>query len=238
VLRDAFAAPVLRPKGSRRLLARAVRAVRPAEWFAFGVPYRGLGRLLDFGCGAGKFLSRMHALGWDVTGLDFSHTAVDAVRAPGLRAVQGTLPHPDLALRSFDAVTLRQALEHLPEPRLTIRCAWDLLDRGGLLLVQVPNFASWDVDLFGEAAMELDLPRHLNHFTPATLRTMIAREVSGPVQVRQTTHPSWIRKGAERATERSWRNRALRSPFVCRGASMLSRLAGRANEIVATAVKP
>jgi 2-polyprenyl-3-methyl-5-hydroxy-6-metoxy-1,4-benzoquinol methylase len=133
---------------------------------------------------------------------------------------------------------MRQVLEHLPDPRQAIRCAWDLLDHGGLLLIQVPNFASWDVDWFGDAAMELDLPRHLNHFTPATLRAMIAREVSAPVQVRQTAHPSWIRKGAERSTRRSWRNRALRFRLACRAATILSRVAGRANEIVATVVKP
>src|SRR5205807_2304709 len=32
----------------------------------------GQGRLLDFGCGGGSFLARMHLRGWKVTGLDCS----------------------------------------------------------------------------------------------------------------------------------------------------------------------
>src|SRR6266487_1945941 len=96
ILRDAFGAPPLRPSTLGHLAARAVTTFRRAQWFGFGVEWRGRGRLLDFGCGAGKFLRRMHALGWDVTGIDFSQTAVDVVRASGLRALQGTLPHPQL----------------------------------------------------------------------------------------------------------------------------------------------
>src|SRR5208282_2987380 len=32
--------------------------------------WHGQGRLLDFGCGGGSFLQRMHARGWQVTGVD------------------------------------------------------------------------------------------------------------------------------------------------------------------------
>src|SRR5438552_3912070 len=92
VLRDAFGAPALRPSNFGHFVARTVTTFRRPEWFGFGVAWRGRGRLLDFGCGGGKFLRRMHALGWDVTGIDFSDTAVNAVRESGLKAVQGTLP--------------------------------------------------------------------------------------------------------------------------------------------------
>src|SRR3954468_17608238 len=102
VLRNAFGAPAQRPHGLKRAFADAVSLLRNPEWFGFGVPWRGQGRLLDVGCGAGKFLLRMKHLGWDVTGLDFSATAVDAVRALGVRAMHGTLPHAELARASFD----------------------------------------------------------------------------------------------------------------------------------------
>src|SRR4051812_11003741 len=67
VMRDAFGAPAVRPSLAGRAAARVLTMFRRAENFGFGVPYRGRGRLLDFGCGGGKFLRRMHALGWDVT---------------------------------------------------------------------------------------------------------------------------------------------------------------------------
>jgi len=236
VLRDAFGSPSLKPSGVGLAVAKAVRAVRRPESFGMGVPWRGRGRLLDVGCGAGKFLSRMRELGWEVTGLDFSPRAVAAVKERGIKALEGTLPHPELSPGSFDVVCMRHMIEHVPEPRVTLKSAWELLDRGGMLLIQVPNFATWDVKWFGNEALGLDLPRHLTHFTPETLKTMMEREGMTQVCVRQASHVSWIRKGAKRAT-RGGMARMLRVSVAARIASMMERVAGKGNEIIATAEK-
>src|SRR5262249_31197396 len=59
-----------------------------------GMPLHGQGRLLDFGCGGGSYLERMHQQGWRVTGLDVSEKAVIRIRDElGLPALAGTLPH-------------------------------------------------------------------------------------------------------------------------------------------------
>jgi 2-polyprenyl-3-methyl-5-hydroxy-6-metoxy-1,4-benzoquinol methylase len=236
VLRDAFGSPERKPSGVALAVAKAVRVVRPAEWFGMGVPWRGRGRLLDVGCGAGKFLCRMRDLGWEATGLDFSARAVEAVRKLGVNAFHGTLPHAELAAGSFDVVCMRHTLEHVPEPRIMLRSAWELLDRGGMLLVQVPNFATWDVRWFGDEAQALDLPRHLTHFTPATLKELLEREGMTRVNVRQASHASLIRKGAKRTT-RTGIARMLRVSVAARVASVMESVAGRGNEIIATAEK-
>jgi SAM-dependent methyltransferase len=233
VLRDAFGAPAVRPSAGGRAMAKLIRLVRPPESFGFGVSYRGRGRLLDFGCGSGKFLRRMHALGWNVTGIDFSEE-VRAVTASGLRAVHGTLPHPQLGPGSFDVVTLRHALEHVPDPRATLRDAWNLLDGGGLLLVAVPNYEAWEIARLGEAAMGLDLPRHLTHFTPATLAAMMRGQGLTEVRLRQKSRASWIRKAAKRAKDGG----VLKLSAAARIAAALAQMRGRGNELIATAVKP
>src|SRR5262245_47163161 len=94
---------------------RTRHKVRPAPWSPFAkllgrpcverraLPWHGQGRLLDFGCGGGSFLERMHYRGWRVTGLDVSEETVADVRAAlGVRVLAGTLPHPDLKPASFD----------------------------------------------------------------------------------------------------------------------------------------
>ena len=58
------------PRSSAASLPRS-----PGGWHLPGkplrvLPWRGPGRLLDFGCGKGAFLQRMHRQGWQVTGLD------------------------------------------------------------------------------------------------------------------------------------------------------------------------
>src|SRR5262245_38115152 len=78
------------------------------------LPRHGNGRLLDFGCGGGSFLERMHHQGWSVVGLDTSDAAVRSIRDElGLTAHVGSLPHPELEPASFDVITMWHALEHV-----------------------------------------------------------------------------------------------------------------------------
>ena len=140
------------------------------------IPWHGRGRLLDFGCGGGAYLERMHRQGWDVTGLDVSAAAVECVRTRlGLRALLGTLPHPELKPATFDVVTMWHSLEHVHEPLEVLRAAHQLLAPGGKLLVATPNIDSLPFRWFGQAWYGLDLPRHLTHFSSRTLRRLLER---------------------------------------------------------------
>lgn len=167
------------------------------------LPLHGAGRLLDFGCGGGRFLERMHRLGWKVTGLDISPAAVQRVRHQlGLPALVGSLPHPDLQPASFDTITMWHSLEHVHDPREVLRQAYFLLAPGGQLIVAVPNIESLAFHWFRRAWYGLDLPRHLTHFAPTTLRWMLERTGFhvGPVKmIRQT---AWLRASASLAAGR------------------------------------
>src|ERR1700722_11400534 len=72
ILLQAYGPPERTPKGLHRYLAMILIAIKGPESFGFGIPWHGQGRLLDFGCGGGKFLKRMTAVGWKTTGIDFS----------------------------------------------------------------------------------------------------------------------------------------------------------------------
>jgi SAM-dependent methyltransferase len=136
--------------------------------------WHGEGRLLDFGCGGGSYLERMHLQGWKVTGLDLSTTAVRRIRTDlGIYALTGSLPHPALAESSFDVITMWQSLEHVHNPLQVLRAAKELLVPGGKLIVSVPNIDSLPFRWFGQAWNGLDLPRHITHFAPWTLRLML-----------------------------------------------------------------
>jgi 2-polyprenyl-3-methyl-5-hydroxy-6-metoxy-1,4-benzoquinol methylase len=175
IILQEYGAPQLRPTGPAGIAARLASVIRPAHRLGGGIRWHGRGRLLDFGCGGGKFLRQMKACGWDVTGIDFSDTAVRAVRDSGIAAHQGSLPHPQIAPNSFDVVTMRHSLEHVYDPLAVLRGAREALDAGGLLLIEVPNYRSWDVEYFSHASIWLDLPRHLLHFSPQTLSELVRR---------------------------------------------------------------
>src|SRR5437588_3368376 len=164
---------------------------------------RGGGRLLDFGCGGGSFLTRMRGLSWKVTGLDVSAAAVERVRKElGLEALVGSLPHPDLQPASFDLVTMWHSLEHVHNPLEILREAHRLLRPGGQLIVAVPNIDSLAFRWFGSAWYALDLPRHITHFAPWTLQLMLERAGFRPGRVRQIRHSNWIRESARLACRR------------------------------------
>jgi 2-polyprenyl-3-methyl-5-hydroxy-6-metoxy-1,4-benzoquinol methylase len=164
------------------------------------LPWPEPGRLLDFGCGGGSYLRRMARRGWQVTGLDVAADVVNRLRdEPNLAAVAGTLPHPEFVPCSFDVVTMWQALEHVHRPLSVLHAAYELLVPGGKLVVAVPNFDSLPAGWFGEHWFGLDLPRHLTHFTPATLGAMLQTAGFRVVSVRGLVHADWLRSSATRA---------------------------------------
>ena len=90
--------------------------------------------LLDVGSGTGEFLRRLRAEGHTgrLCAIDASQAAVDAAGAvQGVEALRGdaqALPYPDA---SFDAVTARHMLYHVPDPVLAIEQARRVLRAGG-----------------------------------------------------------------------------------------------------------
>jgi 2-polyprenyl-3-methyl-5-hydroxy-6-metoxy-1,4-benzoquinol methylase len=197
---------------------------------------------LDFGCGDGAFLRRMHARGWRVLGLDLSEAAVRHVRCePGLRALVGTLPHPDLSPESFDVITMWQSLEHVHRPLEVLQQAYRLLAPGGKLIAAVPNIDSAPFRWFGPAWFGLDLPRHLTHFSAATLRRMLERAGFRVEALRMVRHNAWLRASARRACRQRrapYRLRWLRAGPLCRLASLYCLLTGQSDCVTAIAVKP
>lgn len=161
-------------------------------------PRHGPARLLDFGCGNGRYLRRMHRLGWQVLGMDCSKGAVKRVRTEwGLPALVGSLPHAELEPGSFELITMRQSLEHLHDPLAVLEEARRLLSSTGRLLVMCPNIDSVPYRWFGHSWYGLDLPRHLVHFTPYTLFLMLDRAGFRMGEVHMMPHAGWLRTSAQ-----------------------------------------
>lgn len=189
------------------------------------------GRLLDFGCGAGGFLVRMRRRGWNVVGLDQSADIARRLGIEhGLTVHAGTLPDPEFPDACFDAITMRQALEHVHAPLEVLRDAHRLLTANGRLLVSVPNFDALAAGWFGRRWHGLDLPRHLTHFTPDTLRAILSRAGFPGSAIEHESHPSWIRHSARTGS-------FLRTRLGSGIASRFARLLGRGEALLAVAVK-
>jgi SAM-dependent methyltransferase len=141
-------------------------------------------RLLDVGCGSGDIVKLAGESGLEARGVEFSAEAVRYARETrGLEVREGTLESAALPEGSLDGVSLFHVLEHLPDPVGTLREVRRVLKPGGLVLIQVPNFASWQARLFGARWHAVEAPRHFHHFTPETLTRAVQAAGLEPVAI-------------------------------------------------------
>ena len=169
--------PVDPAGGKRSLAGRLARALATsflgirAVW-TLPAPAPGQ-RFLDLGCGAGERLELARELGWETYGVDLGEAAVAAAAARGHRTAAADAQHLPFASGSFDYLNLGHVLEHAANPLSVLQECRRLLRPGGTIQVDVPNADSWGARHFGGNWRALDVPRHLYHFTPATLARLI-----------------------------------------------------------------
>ncbi len=222
-----------------------------APWFApdrhsqTALPFVGQSRMLDYGCGSGCYAARMQERGWTVTGMDFSaHAAEQARKRHGLEVLVGTLPHPAISPESFDMITMGAVLEHVHWPHQLIAAGVEALRPGGILVVSVPNFASWGYRVFGANWWPLEVPLHLLHFTPDTLCRLMEAHGLEVVQLRRQARGSWMRKSFARLAQRhgSWLGRLVGKLGQLRPVgslvTMWSELVGRPDSLLIIARRP
>jgi SAM-dependent methyltransferase len=162
-----------RARGTFRRVAARRRFGR-APYAVFGLEP---GRVLDVGCGSGELLARYAALGWDAFGVDPAPRVVAAARRRGLNVHEGTLADRPWGSMRFDLIVFSHSLEHIPEPLDVLREAVASLAPNGRLALALPNWRCWQRHLFGGRWFHLDLPRHLQHFSPHALQ--VAADVLG-----------------------------------------------------------
>ena len=147
------------------------------------------GRLLDVGSGRGDLGVVLRDQGWDVTGLEPSEDACEEARQRGVPSLCGTLttsPGDELS-DGYGAVVFQHSLEHVSEPADDLAAARGLLRGGGLLLVSLPNFGSWQRRRFGTRWFHLDLPRHRTHFPAQGLERLLVRQGFTPLEIATAT---------------------------------------------------
>jgi len=137
-------------------------------------------RYLDVGCSTGFVVEAARDKGWDAIGIDLNPSAIEFGRSRGLDLRTVALEDAGFAPGSFDAVSLFDVLEHLLDPRRTLRACADLLAPGGILFLYVPNFDSASRLLMGANAHFIWPTHHLNYYTPTTMRDLMLRQALTP----------------------------------------------------------
>ena len=135
------------------------------------------GKVLDIGCGNGRFLGLLNKTGtYEIYGLEMEGGSAErAVTVPNIELKIGALTASDYLSEYFDAITLFHVFEHLSEPKKYLEIISDIIRPNGILVISIPNIASWQAKLFKGRWFHMDAPRHLFFFSPKDLKQHLAR---------------------------------------------------------------
>lgn len=204
--------------------------------------YKHAGRLLDVGCSAGIFLKAARTAGWEVCGVELSEDTASVARARfGLDVRQGALTERTFAPASFDAITLWDVVEHLPEPVPVLRTVRALLKDDGVLLLETPNVEGLFPRLSYRAASDgrywrhPEPPAHLFQFSKKTLGRALHAAGLRAIEIADRRIPLFYSFGRPAALVRSPKSLAYALAFAPFAA--IGPLLGQGDSMVAAAVK-
>jgi 2-polyprenyl-3-methyl-5-hydroxy-6-metoxy-1,4-benzoquinol methylase len=133
------------------------------------------GRLLDVGAGTGAFAKEMSAHGWAALGLEPDPDARQHAKTDFGVDLQESAQLFTLPPASFDVITLWHVLEHVHDLHGYLRQLKLLLKDEGRLFIAVPNYTSADASIYKQDWAAYDVPRHLYHFSPESMRKLFEK---------------------------------------------------------------
>ncbi len=144
-------------------------------------------RILDIGCGYGKFLLVMKKLGVECYGIEPGK--INKKLAEELNITNGELYDAKFPDDFFDTITMRHSLEHVNDPLKTLKEVKRILKPKGELIIEVPNIDSTLYKKFGKYWIHFDAPRHLFDFSDKTLRMYIKKAGFKIKRIKRFSYP-------------------------------------------------
>lgn len=133
------------------------------------------GTLLDLGAGTGAFAAEMENSGWTVKGLEPDEVA----RKNASQLHNITLDPPDelfyMPSVSMDAITMWHVLEHVHDLNGYMQRLKHIIKPSGKIFIAVPNYTSFDAEIYKSYWAAYDVPRHLYHFSPKAMQTLLSK---------------------------------------------------------------
>lgn len=140
----------------RQRIRRLFKPERLPDWL------NGIGKeatVLDIGSGGGLLLHQMYDWGFrSLIGYDPFLSECQDLRS-GIR-LTNIIPQGQ-----FDLVMMHHALEHVPDPRESLRLARDYTRDGGQIVIRIPVRQGYAWRTYGPHWAHLDPPRHLTLWT-------------------------------------------------------------------------
>lgn len=155
------------------------------------------GLIADVGCGSAHFLNILKKHGdssWKLVGIDISPEAIAHLKRHGLQGVLGRFESLDWKLQSPTVIVMNQMIEHFEDPKAVVKKAFELLEPGGVIILETPSLEGWDTFLFRRRYWGgWHTPRHWCIYTERTLGSLLSQNGFEVVEVNYLANPwSWL----------------------------------------------
>ena len=128
---------------------------------------------LDIGAGTGAFVQYMNQHGWESVGIEPDEKAREQAEINHQTKLLPSQALESFAPENFDAISLWHVLEHVHDLYPYLNQIKKILKPSGLVFIAVPNYTSFDAMKYGANWAAYDVPRHLYHFSPASMRWLM-----------------------------------------------------------------
>lgn len=131
------------------------------------------GRILDIGCGYGMFLNIARNEGYEVFGVEVSPFCCSEIKKKlEIDVFCGTLRNAKFPDEHFDAITMWDMLDYVPDPSGELIETYRILKKSGILFIRVRN-ANFHVFLY--PFFKNCTIFHLYSFSPSTITNMLKK---------------------------------------------------------------
>lgn len=141
------------------------------------------GQVLDIGCGNGEMLDQYRMLGWNTSGVEPGSESAEIARKKGHSVITGLVEQVGLPSESFDAVTMWDALEHIPNPTEVLREVFRILRPNGTVYIHVPNYGSCYGRHWKDRWFMFTAPLHYYHYSSTTIQELLQRNGFEAIEV-------------------------------------------------------
>jgi SAM-dependent methyltransferase len=117
-------------------------------------------KILDVGCGEGKFLKSIYQLGFK---------NISGIEPFALKEQEKPFPIYKKKLENledkFDIISFNHVFEHVENVNETLKICYNLLEKNGKIIIRVPVKDSYAYELYKENWIQWDAPRHFQLLT-------------------------------------------------------------------------
>lgn len=174
-------------------------------------------KMLDYASGYGFFIELMRDRGYVFDGVEISKERLSVCKErlgehfKNIKSINLLSEDvPEDIKNKYDLITMFHLLEHISKPYEFLRKVSQLLKKGGLLVIEVPNVAN----LMMEASKEFNdffyIRDHVAYYTPELLSKTVekvgfkVKKIQGNQVYGLTNHMNWIINGSPELTNPSY----------------------------------